>query len=188
VNAVSCVRARSKGCVPARLRLAFALRRRIRMAAPAGLMLVDLGADLLDDILRHIGLVPCDHIAAASTCTALRSRYLGVTSKNPLLRIFAAGKRKAPEGLRSQLRELGVLRLGNTIVHSVLWSPDGQKSRSDSSSAYRAMGLVYYLKYGVSSHMQDMSALVYSFIPLYLISTVLTQGIRPPYALCHLHS
>ena len=71
--------------------------------------LVDLGTDLLDNILRHLGVAPRDHCAAASACAALRCRYLD-GAKNPLLRVFEAGKREAPTGLRAQLRELGALR------------------------------------------------------------------------------
>ena len=38
--------------------------------------LADLGADLLGNILRRLGIAANDHCAAASTCTALRCRYL----------------------------------------------------------------------------------------------------------------
>ena len=54
-----------------------------------GVTLADLGTDLLDNILRHLGVAPRDHCAAASACTALRCRYLD-GAKNPLLRVFEA--------------------------------------------------------------------------------------------------
>ena len=73
---------------------------------PLGVTLADLGTDLLDNILRHLGVASRDHCAAASACAALRCRYLG-GAKNPLLRVFEAGKWEAPPGLRAQLRELG---------------------------------------------------------------------------------
>ena len=37
-----------------------------------GVTLADLGTDLLDNILRHLGVAPRDHCAAASACAALR--------------------------------------------------------------------------------------------------------------------
>eukprot|EP01043_Picozoa_sp_COSAG02_P086698 COSAG02_NODE_24103_length_697_cov_2.070234_1_plen_122_part_10 len=112
------------------------MRRTAMAGVPAvatGLTLVDLGADVLDDILWHIGLAPRDHCAAMSTCAVLRSRYLGETAKNPLLRIFVAGKREAPVGLRARLRELGVLRVQGAGVMSVMFSPDGEKIVSANS-------------------------------------------------------
>eukprot|EP01044_Picomonas_judraskeda_P023771 COSAG03_NODE_6339_length_1076_cov_2.458547_2_plen_123_part_01 len=93
--------------------------------------LADLGTDLLDNILRHLGVAPRDHCAAASACTALRCRYLD-GAKNPLLRVFEAGKREAPTGLRAQLRELGALRGHTAQVWYASFSPDGTKVVSGS--------------------------------------------------------
>ena len=93
--------------------------------------LVDLGTDLLDTILRRLGVAPRDHCAAASACTTLRSRYLD-EAKNPLLRVFEAGKREAPTGLRAQLRELGALRGHTKGVSWASFSPDGLKVVSGS--------------------------------------------------------
>ena len=101
--------------------------------AAMALTLVDLGADALDNVLRHLGLAPRDHCAAAAACTALRSRYLGGTKTNPLLQVFEAGRRKAPAGLRAQLRELGALRGHRSTVFSAQFSPDGTKVVSGSS-------------------------------------------------------
>ena len=98
---------------------------------PLGVTLADLGADVLDNILRHLGVAPRDHCAAASACTALRCRYLD-GAKNPLLRVFEAGKREAPAGLRAQLRELGALRGHTDVVGSMQFSPDGTKVVSGS--------------------------------------------------------
>ena len=91
-----------------------------------GMALVDLGTDVLDRVLAHLGIAPRDHCAAASTCTALRGCYLG-GAKTPLLRVFAAGHREAPAGLRAQLRELGALRGHTGAVSSVQFRPDGLK-------------------------------------------------------------
>ena len=78
--------------------------------------LVDLGTDLLDTILRRLGVAPRDHCAAASACTTLRSRYLD-EAKNPLLRVFEAGKREAPTGRERrgtpEGQKSGALRLPN---------------------------------------------------------------------------
>ena len=95
-------------------------------AAMQGVTLVDLSSELLDNILRQLGLAPRAHCAAASTCTALRCRYVGgATSILP--RLFEAGHREVPIGLRAQLRELGVLRGHCRRVNSASFSPDGQK-------------------------------------------------------------
>jgi WD40 repeat protein len=96
-----------------------------------GVTLADLGTDLLDNILRHLGVASRDHCAAASAGAALRCRYLD-GAKNPLLRVFEAGKREAPTGLRAQLRELGALRGHTDVVGSVQFSPDGLKVVSGS--------------------------------------------------------
>ena len=97
-----------------------------------GLTLVDLGTDVLDRVLAHLGIAPRDHCAAASTCTALRGCYLGRGAKTPLLRVFAAGHREAPAGLRAQLRELGALRGHTGPVYSAQFSPDGLRVVSGS--------------------------------------------------------
>jgi hypothetical protein len=94
--------------------------------------LVDLGPDLLNNILRQLGVAPRDHCAAASACTALRCRYLAEV-KNPLQQVFAAAGREAPTGLRAQLRELGALRGHTSWVMSAHFSPDGQKIVSGSA-------------------------------------------------------
>ena len=46
-------------------------------AAMQGVTFVDLSSEVLDNILRQLGLAPRAHCAAASTCTALRCRYVG---------------------------------------------------------------------------------------------------------------
>ena len=96
-----------------------------------GVALVELGTDLLDNILRHLGVAPRDHCAAASACVALRCRYLD-GAKNPLQWVFEAGKRDAPTGLRAQLRELGALRGHTKGVSWASFSPDGTKVVSGS--------------------------------------------------------
>ena len=95
--------------------------------------LVDLGTDVLDKVLAHLGIAPRDHCAAASACTALRCCYLGGAKTSPLTRLFAAGRREAPTGLRAQLRELGALRGHTSAVHAAQFSPDGTKLVSGSS-------------------------------------------------------
>ena len=94
--------------------------------------LVDLGTDVLDKVLAHLGIAPRDHSAAASACTALRCCYLGGAKTSPLMRLFAAGRREAPTGLRAQLRELGALRGHTAGVHAAQFSPDGTKVVSGS--------------------------------------------------------
>ena len=95
--------------------------------------LVDLGTDVLDKVLAHLGIAPRDHSAAASACTALRCCYLGGAKTSPLTRLFATGRREAPTGLRAQLRELGALRGHTSAVHAAQFSPDGTKLVSGSS-------------------------------------------------------
>ena len=100
-------------------------------AAMQGVTFVDLSNELLDNILRQLGLAPRAHCAAASTCTALRSRYVGGAT-TLLPRLFEAGHREAPIGLRAQLRELGALRGHSGFVNSASFSPDGTKVVSGS--------------------------------------------------------
>ena len=101
------------------------------VAAMQGVTFVDLSSELLDNILRQLGLAPRAHCAAASTCTALRCRYVGGAT-TLLPRLFEAGHREAPIGLRAQLRELGALRGHSTDVTSASFSPDGTKVVSGS--------------------------------------------------------
>ena len=57
-----------------------------------GVTFADLRSELLDNILRQLGLAPRAHCAAASTCTALRCRYVGGAT-TLLPRLFDAGHR-----------------------------------------------------------------------------------------------
>ena len=100
-------------------------------AAMQGVTLVDLSSEVLDNILRQLGLAPRAHCAAASTCTALRCRYVGGAT-TLLPRLFEAGHRDAPIGLRAQLRELGALRGHSSWVNSASFSLDGTKVVSGS--------------------------------------------------------
>ena len=96
-----------------------------------GVTFVDLSNELLDNILRQLGLAPRAHCAAASTCTALRCRYVGGAT-TLLPRLFEAGHREAPIGLRAQLRQLGALRGHAAYVTSASFSPDGMNVVSGS--------------------------------------------------------
>ena len=100
-------------------------------AAMQGVTFVDLSGELLDNILRQLGVAPRAHCAAASTCTALRCRYVGGAT-TLLPRLFEAGHGEAPIGLRAQLRELGALRAHSFGVNSASFSPDGTKFVSGS--------------------------------------------------------